>query len=238
MLTPAQVFLMGKKVTPEYAKYNKYTYMASKYNYPHYRILSIGDLLKKKVVKDKDIPAYFMDFVGEQGEVLVVANIVNNKIPFIQARSLKTKQFNVLGSQTRVPYGLGFLSKDFKYGDPIFLVEGIADCDTLRGLYPNVLGTLTAGLTVVQFEIVTRLTNKIVLAYDNDQAGRSAYKRDSKKLKEAGIANRCFIQYAHYKDVGDLSEELYQGNTMQFETAYQYYQTQARNNVLSLQGGL
>lgn len=231
MLTPMQLFSLGRKLTEDDMKFNKYTYMAYKYKYPHYRIISIGDIVSHKIVKDKDLPGYLMDFIGEQGQVLIVANIVNNQVPFVQLRALKDKMFSVYGSQTRIPYGLGYIPSKFRFGDPIFICEGLCDVDTFRGIYPNIIGTLTAGLTSSQFEIVTRLTNKFILCYDNDKAGVSAYYRDKKKLMEKKCIVRYLRQYEHFKDVGDLAQQSYLGNSSEFDVAFKYYYNQSRSLI-------
>ena len=234
MISPTELFLLGKPVTKEYVKYNKYTFSAYKYNFPHYRILSIGDIISKKYIKDTDIPGYLMDYIGEEGEVLAIANIINKQVPFLQLRALKKKEFSVYGSQSSLLYNLGFLPKNFKYGDVLVIVEGNADADALKGIYNNVVATCTAGLTSKQLEIVSYLTNKVILAYDNDKSGRYAYKRDSKLLKEKGINVRCLCQYNFYKDTGDLFQSKFEGEDRIFQTAFTYYHSQLQILLKSL----
>ena len=144
MLTPTELFLLGSPVTEEYIKYNKYTFSAYKYHFPHYRIINIGAIVSKKYQKDKDLPGYLMDFIGEQGEVLAIANIINNQVPFVQLRALKRKEFSVYGSQSSLLYNLGFLDKNFKYGDILIIVEGNMDADAMKGIYNNTVATCTA----------------------------------------------------------------------------------------------
>lgn len=228
MISPSKLFLLGRPLTEEDSKLNKYTYMGYTYKYPHYRMLDIGILVSNSIKRDEDLPSYLLDWIGERGEVLVIANIVNNKVPFVQLRALKEKQFSVYGSQTKIPYGLGYLSKDFKYGDPIFVCEGIADVDTFRGIYPNVIGTLTAGLSKTQYEVVKRLTNRVILAYDKDEAGAKAYYRDKKKFINDNIRVGYLRQFEYFKDIGDLSQQLFLNNKDEFDRALRYYSLQSQ----------
>ena len=144
MISPTELFLLGKPVTENYVKYNKYTFSAYKYHFPHYRIINIGDIVSKKYIRDKDLPGYLMDYIGEQGEVLAIANIINNQVPFVQLRALKRKEFSVYGSQSSLLYNLGFLDKNFKYGDILIIVEGNMDADAMKGIYNNTVATCTA----------------------------------------------------------------------------------------------
>ena len=228
MLSPTELFLLGSPVTDEYMTFNKYTFSAYKYKFPHYRILNIGDIVSKKYERDKDLPGYLIDFIGEQGEVLAIANIINKQVPFVQFRSLKKKEFSVYGSQSSLLYDLGFLDKNFKYGDTLVIVEGNSDADAMKGIYNNTVATCTAGLTSRQLEIVSYLTNRVILAYDNDKAGRGAYKRDSKLLKEKGLDVRCLCQYQGFKDVGDLMQSKFEGDERIFQTAFNYYYNQVQ----------
>ena len=236
MLTPTELFLLGNPVTEEYIKYNKYTFSAYKYHFPHYRIINIGDIVSKKYIRDKDLPGYLMDYIGEQGEVLAIANILNKQVPFVQLRALKRKEFSVYGSQSSLLYNLGFLDKNFKYGDILIIVEGNMDADAMKGIYNNTVATCTAGLTSKQLEIVSYLTNRVILAYDNDKAGRGAYKRDSKLLKEKGLDVRCLCQYQGFKDVGDLMQSKFEGDERIFQTAFNYYYNQVQILIKSLGG--
>lgn len=231
MISPGKLFSIAKPINKNQAMLNKYTYHGFTYKYPHYRIINLGDLLSNKLKPDVDVPKYIYDFIGTNGEVLITANIVDRYIPMVQLRTVRgEKAFSVFGKQTNILYGLGMISKDFKYGDWIVLVEGIMDTDIMRHIYPNVLGCMTSGLTKMQLEILKLLTNKVILCYDNDKAGRLGYKRDSKVLKELGFEVKCLIQYNNFKDVGDLADLNYSQDEFSFDIALKYY----RNKINSL----
>ena len=224
MLTPAKLFLLGKSVDKEHKMLNKYTYFANEYNAPHYRIIDIGTLVHEGVKIKEDLPEYVHKFIGIQGELLMIANIVEKHIPMLQLRSIRgDKTFSVFGSQTKCFYGLGMIPNTFKYGDWLIVCEGIMDTDVGRCLGVPAIGMMTSNLTSMQLEILKLLTNKVILCYDNDKAGRIGYKKDSKRLREQGFTVKCLIQYEDLKDMGDLMQLKYEGNEFDFKVAFQYY---------------
>ena len=215
---------MGSEVSQDYVKLNKYTYFGYTFKAPHYRIINIGKLIHEGIKIKEDLPEYVHKFIGNQGEVLMVANIIEKYIPMLQLRSIRgDKAFSVYGSQTKCLYGLGMIPKDFKYGDWLLICEGIMDTDVARSFGIASVGMMTSTLTTMQLEIVKLLTNKVILCYDNDKAGRAGYKKDSKKLKDLGFEVKCLIQYQDMKDLGDLMQLKYEGNEFDFNIAYQYY---------------
>lgn len=223
MLTPTQLYLLGHPIEDNFKYKNKYTFLGNTYKFPHYRILTIGDIVSKKLRKEIDLPTYVMDFVGENGAVLCVANIVNRQVVCCVLRTLNGKEFSVYGSSKKTFYGLGMLSKNFKYGDPIILVEGIADRDVISSFYPNTLGCMTSHMSTMQFEILKVLTDKVILGYDNDEAGIKGSKKDSWRCKQEGIAWRKLHHFHDFKDAGDLAESLYTNDEMLFQQASLYY---------------
>ena len=97
------------------------------------------------------------------------------------------------------------------------------DTDVGRCLGVPAIGMMTSNLTSMQLEILKLLTNKVILCYDNDKAGRIGYKKDSKRLREQGFTVKCLIQYEDLKDMGDLMQLKYEGNEFDFKVAFQYY---------------
>lgn len=224
MITPAQLFLCGTPIEDRHKMLSKYTYYAKTYNPPHLRIITLGGILEKGYKKGEDLPAYVFDFIGVHGEVIMMANIVERQVLSINLRTIRgEKAFSVFGSQTKAFYGMGMISPDFKYNDWVMLVEGNLDCEVGRAIYPNTMACMTAGLTTMQLETLKLMTRRVILAYDNDKAGRLGYKRDSKKLKELGFEVKCLIQYEDFKDLGDLMDLKYSGDDFNFNVAYKYY---------------
>lgn len=231
-----KLFHISRAISEDKKYLNKYSYFALEFKVPHYRLLSIGDIISNKITK-QDLPEYFINFVGEQGEVLLMFNIVNKQVLLCMARSLHgDKMFSAVGSQTKFFYGQGMLNKNFKYGDPIILVEGNMDRDCMSLFYPNILSVMSSSLTKSQMQILEFLTNNIILAYDNDVAGIKGSKRDYFRLKDKNFNVKILNHYKGFKDVGDLFENKYVGEEYTYSLGCKYYSTQIKNLVNSLGG--
>lgn len=90
------------------------------------------------------------------------------------------------------------------FGQPIILVEGHLDRDTMSEFYPNVLALTTNKISNTQKEILTYLSNKFILMLDNDEAGRIGTKDAYYKLKGCKIQEIKHL--ANMKDAGDLNK--------------------------------
>lgn len=223
-ITPLELYKISEEVSEEKASINKYTYLAWKFKFPHYRILNLRHIMINGL--HTRIPKYLLDFISEQGEVLLIANIIEGFIPLVQLRSLRgEKKFSVLGSQSKLFYGLGYLESNFKYGDWVVIVEGVADADLCRGLYPNVLATMTSRITKSQFEVLKLLTNRVILIGDNDIPGKKGTKANKQLLQKENITTRLIFQYGDFKDIGELGDLLLNNDGYTFNVATQYYKT-------------
>lgn len=214
MLTAKELFDLSVPIEESSAGLNKYTKFAFSSGLKNYRLLTNEFIFHNKITPEQ-LPRHIISFINEHGKVLYIYNFNSGII-----RSLATKNFLTFGKA--IFYGLYQLDPNFKFGDPIVLVEGALDCDVAKRFYPNVLATVSAGLSKLQKEVLTILTNKVVLMYDNDDAGFSAKRRDYKALmdiKTPSGAQHFQLTYGNYpealKDWGDLAELAYRGN--QFE---------------------
>ena len=106
---------------------NKYFYLAT--TGEDYRYLSQGDLLKSY-----KIPKYVREFIREHKEALFIPNSRNDLANLAVIRAINDKKFIVMG-RSIVPYG--YWDLDVKYGEVIVVVEGVADCDSMRRIYKN-----------------------------------------------------------------------------------------------------
>lgn len=77
----------------------------------------------------------------------------------------------------------------FKKGKPIVIVEGVKDCLYLKRFYPFVLACLTSRLAEEMLKVVGELTDKVVLAVDNDEEGQRA----TKWMKEKFLQNKVRV---------------------------------------------
>lgn len=221
-----ELFELGRLVTED--SNNKYLHMAYKYKFKHYRIITSGEVMIK--AKNIDIPEFVRMFIMNNNSVLMMANIISGKVVGITFRTLEgPKDFLTWGSNKGNFYGLGQLSPNFKYGDPVILVEGLLDCDVIKQMYPNTMAVLTSGLTKNQAAVITRLTNRVVLMFDNDEAGRRGT-----SISERAIKDKCsltiFKHHPKCKDPGDIiSLEL--ANDEDYDFIYKYYDMSIHNIV-------
>ena len=194
-----KLFNLGRPIIED--KDNPYLYLAKKYNFTNYRLISSGELLVRG--KDLDIPEYVKQFMKFNNEALMIANIMNNKVISIVFRNLSgKKEFMKLGITKSTFYGLGQLDENFKYGDPILLVEGHLDRDRMSLIFKNTLGVMTNSLSESQANILKLMTDKVYLMLDNDEAGKIGTLKSKKLLKDIYV--REINHDSRLKDAGDL----------------------------------
>jgi DNA primase len=135
----------------------------------------------------------------------MIPNTINGTVYSLTFRNINgKKQFLKLGATTHLFYGMGNLPEDFTYGIPIVIVEGNMDCDVAKLIYPYTLATLTNSISQNQIRILAGLTNKVVIAYDNDEAGNQGYWNAYNNLVRYGFKVKRFKHSDNIKDFGDL----------------------------------
>ena len=111
----------------------------------------------------------------------------------------------------RVPYMFGFFN-DFQNYDrhtkcmPIVVCEGVKDAIVLKKFYPYVLSNNTSALRL-NANIIANITDKVILAYDNDETGHREAPKDKKKLSKLGCSVDI-LKYGNweensFKDAGE-----------------------------------
>jgi len=91
----------------------------------------------------------------------------------------------------------------------VFLVEGYFDVLALNKLgYSNVASPSGTALTTQQLEILSRYTTKILLCFDNDEAGLAATERVLELRNQIGskLEINCLKLPQNYKDLSELFE--------------------------------
>ncbi len=91
-----------------------------------------------------------------------------------------------------------------------FLVEGYFDVLSLNQLgYSNSASPSGTALTIQQLEAVSRYTNKILLCFDNDEAGLKATERvlEIKNQVSSQLEINCLNLPEKYKDISELYEK-------------------------------
>lgn len=195
-----QLFNIARKIDTDRSKYE---YIGSKVGLPNYRIITDGEVNIRG--KDLDIPLPLRQFININKEVILIANMIKGNVMGILLRSTKEKSFMLYGMRKGALYGIGTLDPDFKYGDPIVLVESAIDCDTAKVLLTkNCLALLTAAISESKAKVLSCLTNNVLLFLDNDEAGRKGELTTKRKLEKLGVNVQIIPKIQRIKDLGDL----------------------------------
>lgn len=219
------LFKLGRPIT-KIDKSNKYIYFAAKYNFYNYRLISSGEIIVR--AKNLNVPDYIRQFVSMNKEVLMIANILENKVISIIFRTIKgKKEFVKLGISKSLFYGIGQLDKNFKYGIPILLVEGNLDRDRMSLIYKNTLAITSASISNSQLQLLSKLTNSYILMLDNDSSGIKGSKNSFYKLREYGKV-KILSHDSILKDAGDLID-LEIKNDINLPYIINYYKQQIEN---------
>jgi hypothetical protein len=201
---------------------SKYVDIALKHSLSNYRVCTLADInslgFMKSFTENQKV------FFNTNGEFIVIFNTINNKPISIVCRSLKGKEF-IDYSLFYTIYGLDLMADSFKYGDWVVLTEGIYDSDSFRGVYKNTLALLTSNITVMQSEVLSTISNRFVLGFDNDAGGLSGLRKSEVRLKETNP--NCMVEFlstfAKDKDLGVMEE--YSNNTYEYDLRYNYYKS-------------
>ena len=95
----------------------------------------------------------------------------------------------------------------YKRNIPIIIVEGISDWAVVKEFYPYVLAILTSTVSTKQLFFLSSLTNIVIKALDNDDAGVSGSITSGKKFDKVGVLHIDFNCPA--KDWGKAWEDTY-----------------------------
>lgn len=111
----------------------------------------------------------------------------------------------------KVPYMFGFY-KDFEtynlYTDraktcmPIVVCEGAKDAIMLKSLYPYVVSNNTSSLGLNAY-VISNITDKVLLAYDNDETGHEQSPKDKSILTNLGCSVDILKYDKGFKDAAD-----------------------------------
>jgi DNA primase len=147
---------------------------------------------------------YQKEFIVSSGACVAMFNTLNGKPVSVVLRSLSQKGFVDI-STSYCAYGFDLIDSDFKYGDWLLITEGIYDADSIRSVYKNSIAMLTSNITVMQAHILKSLTNRFIVAFDNDAAGDSGFEKTLKRLQGCDV-HKLHI-YGSDKDLGVMCEE-------------------------------
>ena len=203
---------------------SKYVRLARDYNYDNYRLCTYKDILDLKL--SNSLTEYQKKFISRNGAVIVIFNTLNNKPISTVFRAISQKEFMDFSLVYSV-YGFDLIDEDFKYGDTLIITEGQYDADSLRHIYKNVVATQTSNITLIQSNILKSMTDRFVVAFDNDTAGFNGFE---KAIKRLGDGIKKLPIYQNDKDIG-VMEEM-KDSKWEYEDREKFYRD-AVNDCLS-----
>lgn len=116
----------------------------------------------------------------------------------------KRKFLTYAPKEVRVWYGWEAF-EDYRVGEPIIVTEGIKDALALRQYYPYVVACMgAAGVTRTSARILSKLTRKVVLAFDGDIAGAKGASKAAKVLAGEAVEAVAACAPPALKDYGAL----------------------------------
>ena len=195
---------------------SKYVDIAKKFQLRNYKLCLTSDILKLGLMDE--LTKYQKEFIISAGACVAIFNTMNDKPISMVFRALTKKEFMDI-SVCYCAYGFDLIDENFKYGDWLLITEGIYDSDCVRSIYKNSVAMLTSNITVMQAQILKSLTNRFIIAFDNDSAGDSGYKKTLKRLK--GSVIQKLNMYGSDKDLGVMCEGGF--HTEGFSRRREYY---------------
>lgn len=201
---------------------DKYVELALKYDYSNYKIGTVSDILSMGLAKSMSI--YAKKFLGRSGIFLCVFNTLSDKKVSCIFRKINDSEIMEFSYYPCV-YGLDLVDTDFKYGDYLLVTEGVYDADSFRPLFKNSVAVLTSSASVMASEILCSITNKFILAFDNDTAGNEGFKRTRESLltvNKSAVVEKLNI-YPGDKDLGNMEEHFLYSDSTGYNSRKEYY---------------
>lgn len=185
----------------------EYRSLENKYNFLGFnkvvkaRVLTIGDSFGTSKLNG---------FIKKYGTVYLFPNYVNGSIVDISVRPLNSSKEMLTLRNYLLPYNVGNISKDFKYGDTLFLVEGIGDLGALKLIDPalNIVALKTNNVTKDMYSMLSSLTNKVVMIPDADNKGMLNVGKIGKAFSNLGVDFQTIKQYGDMKDTGEFVDMI------------------------------
>lgn len=132
---------------------------------------AIGNVKKyiEQVPLDKK---YYSFYYNNRTFWMIPIETISGKIIGFLYKGYQKKSYSTL-KFSPISMLFGFYDfNDFTYGDPILIVEGWRDALFVKQYYKYTLALNTSSLNRGTLEILSKLTNKIILCLDNDTTGQ------------------------------------------------------------------
>lgn len=210
----------------------KENYLDDKYTYLTYHgLIDMRTVDYSFMVNNPD--SFLVDLIAQEKVVYLLPNIFEGQIIDIYFRGRETQNNPKTLRGNELLYGISTFNKDFKYGDPIFLVEGIGDYGALKFIKNdlNVVALRGDSLSKRNAKVLSTLSNNIILIPDNDDGGKISIKNVKSRLREWEIDLKIFNNYGSFKDTGDLIDLVIKvekgkaNNIEEIKTIISYYES-------------
>ena len=158
--------------------------------------LLISDLENSGSVK---IPMAFGNAHVEGSFYYVLEKVGRQRLVFVRP---------LQGNRLRFGECFGFYGfshfQGYRLGNPIVVVEGLADWVVVRKIHPFALVSFHVGLSQYQWHIIRNLTRKLILAFDRDEAGSQSLRQVSDRGSLLKVKTKPLIPVL--KDFGEYAE--------------------------------
>ena len=199
---------VDKSVLAEYRYTHPYMY-ERKLNLETIRKFDIGydaDYTMTKVVDGKKVSRHI-------GECITFPNKdVDGNILFIARRAIHTKFFHYPEDVDKPVYGLYEIYREMRHGvkiEEVYVCESMIDALTLWSWGKYAIALNGTGSSK-QYEIIRNSSLRyLILATDNDDAGRKAREKFRANVKNKFIQEIDYASYGKCKDINDMTEEQF-----------------------------
>lgn len=190
----------------------------------------------KKLTRDSEM--YSNRFVYIIPLQTIKGTIVGFILRSVFGKNYATINKTFTDKNKKLPIMFGFY-EDFRTFDnyntckPIIICEGLKDCITLKKIYPYVLSNNTSSMGI-NLQVLSNLTDKFILIYDNDDAGNKGMDLDVKRAQELHYFVVKISPKSCYKDCADCyeNEEDFNEFTKIVQTTIKQLEDQDKNYKL------
>jgi len=169
-------------------------------------------LMERRLFNEKTLDSVF--YLSKQSDSryegrLIIPFVEDDELFYFQARSLDGRNPKYLNPSKGWPKGSNLLYPFDEDADKVYVCEGPLDAISMQNAGVNATCTLGSSVSDTQIELLMEFDGKVVIAYDNDEAGRKGankfdYLRRVKRMTDLYICHPP-------KEVKDWNEALVKG---------------------------
>lgn len=214
----AEAYLLKRGVSEETIKEFRVGFAPKEWRSLHDFLLDRGvkveDMKAVGLVKQKEGEQVFYDTF--RGRVMFPISDSSGRIVGFSGRILVPDQNSpkylnspetVLFNKSETLFGLDKAKKDIRLRDYFILVEGQMDLIMLHQIgFKNTVASSGTALTTSHLNRLKRLSNRIIMAYDGDEAGFMAANRSATLALSLGMELKV-AEFPKGKDPADLAKE-------------------------------